>query len=90
METTQEISSYSCVYLKLAKRPCFPYYLLWFFLNKIGEHGGRTGSAKKCVGGRYGLYNAYTHTQRSIGHVSAKLHIFCAKCKNSLFLDKEI
>jgi hypothetical protein len=32
METTQEISMYSYLYFKLAKAPCFPYYLLFFFL----------------------------------------------------------
>jgi hypothetical protein len=47
METTQGISLYSYLYLKLAKTPCFSYYLLCFFFYKIGEQEGRTGSAWK-------------------------------------------
>jgi hypothetical protein len=34
---TQEISPYSYLYLKLAKTPCFSYYLLCFFFYKIQE-----------------------------------------------------
>jgi hypothetical protein len=46
METTQEISLYSYLYLKLAKMPCFSFYLLWGFLSyRIGEQEGRTDSA---------------------------------------------
>jgi hypothetical protein len=45
METTQRISLYSYLYLKLAKTPCFSYYHLCFFFNKIGEQEGRIGSA---------------------------------------------
>jgi hypothetical protein len=30
-ETTQGIPRYSYIYLKLAKIPCFPYYLLYLF-----------------------------------------------------------
>jgi hypothetical protein len=42
METTQGISFYSYLYLKLAKTPCFSYYLLCFFFYKIREQkGGR-------------------------------------------------
>jgi hypothetical protein len=37
METKQGISLYSYLYLKLAKAPCFSYYLLCFFFYKIGE-----------------------------------------------------
>jgi hypothetical protein len=44
METAQGISLYSYLYLKLAKVPCFLNYLPCFFLYKIGEHEGRTGS----------------------------------------------
>jgi hypothetical protein len=40
METTQGISLYSSPYLKLAKMPCFCYFLLCFFFNKIEEQGG--------------------------------------------------
>jgi hypothetical protein len=50
METTQGISLYSYLYLKLAKTPCFSYYLLWFFFYKIREQEGRTGSAWGRVG----------------------------------------
>jgi hypothetical protein len=42
METTQGIS----LYLKLAKILCFSYYLLCFFLYKIREQEGGTGSAQ--------------------------------------------
>jgi hypothetical protein len=45
MEAVLGISLYICPYLKLAKMPGFPYYLLCFFFNKIGEQEGRTGSA---------------------------------------------
>jgi hypothetical protein len=41
METIQGISLYSYLYLKLAKTPCFSYYLFWFFSYKIGEQKGR-------------------------------------------------
>jgi hypothetical protein len=34
MKTTQGISLYCYLYLKLAKTPCFSYYLLWFFFYK--------------------------------------------------------
>jgi hypothetical protein len=44
METTQRISLYSYIHLKLAKMLCF--YLTCFFFNKIGEQEGGTGSAK--------------------------------------------
>jgi hypothetical protein len=45
METTQGISLYSYLYLKLAMTPCFSYYRLCFFFYKIGEQEGTTGSA---------------------------------------------
>jgi hypothetical protein len=45
METTQGISLYGYLHLKLAKTLCFSYYLLCFFLYKIREQGSRTGSA---------------------------------------------
>jgi hypothetical protein len=34
VETIQGISLYSYLYLKLAKIPCFSYYLLYFFFYK--------------------------------------------------------
>jgi hypothetical protein len=46
METTQRISLYSYIHLKLAKMLCFSFYLTCFFFNKIGEQEGGTGSAK--------------------------------------------
>jgi hypothetical protein len=45
METNQGISLWGYLYLKLAKTPCFSFYLLRFFFYKIGEQEGRTGSA---------------------------------------------
>jgi hypothetical protein len=52
METTQRISLYSYLYLKLAKKPCFSNYLLWFFFYKIGELEGRTVSVRRQGRGR--------------------------------------
>jgi hypothetical protein len=43
MEATLGISLYSYLYLKLAKMPCFSYYLLCLFFSKIREQEG-TGS----------------------------------------------
>jgi hypothetical protein len=37
METTQGISLYSYLHLKLAKMLCFSFDLTCFFFNKIGE-----------------------------------------------------
>jgi hypothetical protein len=48
METMLGISLYSYHYLKLAKLPCFSYYLLCFFFNKIREQEGGTGSGLRC------------------------------------------
>jgi hypothetical protein len=45
MEATKGNSLCSYLYLKLAKTPCFSYYLLCFFFYKIGEQEGRTSSA---------------------------------------------
>jgi hypothetical protein len=55
METTQGISLYSYLNLKVAKMICFSFYLICFYLNKIGEQEGRTGSAWRCgvVGRRW-------------------------------------
>jgi hypothetical protein len=46
MEITQGNSLCSYLYLKLAKMPCFSFYVLWFFFYKIKEQEGRTGSAR--------------------------------------------
>jgi hypothetical protein len=45
MEATQGISLCSYLYLKLAKMPCFSYFHLCVFFNKVGEQEGGTGSA---------------------------------------------
>jgi hypothetical protein len=50
MEAMLGISLYSYLYLKLAKKCCFSYYILRFVFNKVGEQEGRTGSAWKQVG----------------------------------------
>jgi hypothetical protein len=47
METTQRISWYNYPFLKLAKIPCFSYYLLCFFFNKVREQEGGAGSAQE-------------------------------------------
>jgi hypothetical protein len=57
METTQKISLYSYLYLKLAKTPCFSYYLLWVFFYK-SEH--RTVGGMGSVGGVV-ANNVYTY-----------------------------
>jgi hypothetical protein len=46
MEAMLGFSLYSYLYLKLAKTPCFSYYLFLLF-NKIGEEEDRTRSAWK-------------------------------------------
>jgi hypothetical protein len=47
METTQGISVYSYLYLKLAKTLCSSYYLLHFFFYTTGEQEDGTGSIWK-------------------------------------------
>jgi hypothetical protein len=46
MDTIQGNSLCSNLYLRLAKTPCFSFYLLCFFFYKIGEQDGGTGSAQ--------------------------------------------
>jgi hypothetical protein len=63
-ETTKRICLYSYPYIKVAKMPCFPYYLLSFFLNTIEEGKGRTVSACRQSWGGGGAMMAqimYTH-----------------------------
>jgi hypothetical protein len=52
METTQGISLYSCLYLKLAKMPCFSFYFLCFSStkseNRRVEHGQPWGGGWHC------------------------------------------
>jgi hypothetical protein len=65
METTQGISLYSYVYLKLSKIPYFSYYLLLFFFYKIREQEGRTGySPRRGVGGWEGVQIINTHISK--------------------------
>jgi hypothetical protein len=45
METTQRNSLCSYLYLKLAKKSHFSFYLLCSFFYKIGEQEGGSGSA---------------------------------------------
>jgi hypothetical protein len=70
METTQGISLYNYLNLKLAKMLCFSYYLLCFFFNKIGEQEGRTGSAQRWGSGG------------GTGEVAQIMYILVSKCKN--------
>jgi hypothetical protein len=49
MDTTQGISLYSYLHLKLAKMPCFSFYIIWFFSstkleNKRAEQVLASGS----------------------------------------------
>jgi hypothetical protein len=60
---TRNISLYNYLYLKLAKMPCFSYYLLCFFFYKIEKQEGRTGSDTRkgrIVERGDGLNNLYT------------------------------
>jgi hypothetical protein len=45
METTQGNSLCIYLYLKLAKLPCFSFYIFYFFFYKIREPESRTVSA---------------------------------------------
>jgi hypothetical protein len=78
IEAMLGISLYSYLYLKLPKTLCLSYYLLCFFFNKIREHEGGAGSARKwrrkrvCGGGgRRGEVAQILYT-----------HISISKCKN--------
>jgi hypothetical protein len=51
METTQGNALCSYLYLKLAKKSCFSFYLLCFFFYKIREQEGGTGWVGALVGG---------------------------------------
>jgi hypothetical protein len=62
LETTQVISLYIYLNLKLAKTLCFSFHLIYFFFNKIREQEGRTGSAQRCWGG--GGQTMYTHVNK--------------------------
>jgi hypothetical protein len=63
MEVTQRTSLYSYPYLKLAKTPCFSYYLLCFFFNMIREQEGGTGSAQRWEWGEVAQI-MYTHVSQ--------------------------
>jgi hypothetical protein len=69
METAQAISLYSSLCLKLAKPPCFSYYVLCFFFYKIREQESKTGSSpRQLPGGRWGEGEVaqimYTHVSK--------------------------
>jgi hypothetical protein len=67
VETTQGISLYSYLYLRLAKTLFFSYNLLCFLFNKIGEKEGGKGSAQKWEGGGKcgaGAQLMYTHVSK--------------------------
>jgi hypothetical protein len=66
METTQGISLYSFVYLKLAKAPCFSYYLLCFSFNKIRQESGTSSAWRRDWGdgGRKVAQIMYTHISK--------------------------
>jgi hypothetical protein len=51
METTQGISLYSYLHLKLGNTLCFSFYLICFFFNKIGEQESGIDSAQRQGGG---------------------------------------
>jgi hypothetical protein len=59
METTQGISLHSYPYLKLAKTPCFSYYLLCLFFYKIRGQEGGTCSVQ---GGGQGVWHWWEGT----------------------------
>jgi hypothetical protein len=69
------ISLHSYLYLKLAKMPCFSFYLLCFLFHKIGEQEGRIGFAQRQgrEGGMGGVVENVVQTMYT--HVS--------KCKNN-------
>jgi hypothetical protein len=67
MVTTQEISLYSYLYLKLAKMLCFSYYLLCLLFNKTKEQEGGTGSAQKL--GRVEGQIMYTHISQCENYI---------------------
>jgi hypothetical protein len=73
METMLGISLYSYLYLKLAKMLCLSYCILCFLFNKIGEQGGRTGSAWKWAGVGVGGRGRWPQT----------MHTLMDKCKNN-------
>jgi hypothetical protein len=58
METIPGISLYSYLHLKLAKMPCFSYYILCFSFNKI-----RSKKAEQVLpgGGAGGRWPKYIH-----------------------------
>jgi hypothetical protein len=58
MHGNSTLSLYNYPYLKLAKTPCFSYYLFCFFFNKIREQEGGTGSAHRW---REEANNVYTY-----------------------------
>jgi hypothetical protein len=71
--------------VKLAKTPCFSYYLLCFFFYKTGEQEGRTGSAQAGLGrrGRAGLVPAGGGGERGRRmNIVQIMYTHVCKCKN--------
>jgi hypothetical protein len=83
LEATQGISLCSHLYLKLAKMPCFSYYLLCFFFYKIREQEDRSSSAQGvCWGvGTSGRGERGGGRERRTNMVQI-MHAHVCKCEN--------
>jgi hypothetical protein len=64
MEAMLGISLYNCLHLKLTKKLCLSYYLLWFLFNKIGEQEGGTCSAREQGKKGKGTKAMYSHVSK--------------------------
>jgi hypothetical protein len=80
METTQENSLCSYLYLKLAKTSCFSYYIICFFFYKIGAQEGRTGSAQEVGGWHWGREEVTGKGRRM--NIVQIMYTHVCKCKN--------
>jgi hypothetical protein len=67
MEETHRIYLCSYLHLKLGKTLCFSFYPICFFLNKIREKEGGSGSAQRL----------------GIGEVAQIMYTHVSKCKNN-------
>jgi hypothetical protein len=83
METTQRISLYSYLYLKLAKMPCFSNYVLRFFFYKIREQGSRRGSPQDGGVGHLGKGENGGERDRRVNKVQIMYTHEC-KCKKDV------
>jgi hypothetical protein len=85
METTQGFSLYSYPDLKLAKMPCFSYYVLCFFLQNW-EYEGGTGSAwRQGVLRRLAPGVGGGGRKRSRGiNIVQMMYTHVCKCKNGI------